>query len=142
MVKYLTAASGQGAVNYMFKEGSSLHDAINLRQTFTQHTQTFTYLGAKLCTLAAKEKFRPAFIFCVKTFIFCELLFLCTLVCCIVSNLLGSNPMVLTFCIFVSLSILIAVFAANQFGLIWWPSVFWSTNNIANLYNPPIGAMS
>ena len=99
-------------------------------------------LGAKLCILAAKEKFRPAFIFCVKTFIFCELLFLCTLVCCIVSNLLGSNPMVLTFCIFVSLSILIAVFAANQFGLIWWPSVFWSTNNIANLYNPPIGAMS
>ena len=58
MVKYLTAASGQGAVNYMFKEGSSLHDAINLRQTFTQHTQTFIYLGAKMCTLAAKEKLR------------------------------------------------------------------------------------
>ena len=37
---------------------------------------------------------------------------------------------------------LIAVFAANQLGLILWPSVFWSTSNIANLYNPPIGAMS
>ena len=56
----------QEAVNYMFKEGPSLHDSINLRQTFTQHTHTYTYyIGAKLCTLAAKEKFRPAFIFCV-----------------------------------------------------------------------------
>ena len=27
------------AVNYMFKERPSLHDSINLRQTFTQHTQ-------------------------------------------------------------------------------------------------------
>ena len=70
----------QEAVNYMFKEGPSLHDSINLRQTFTQHTHTYTHLGAKLCILVAKEKFRPAFIFC-------ELLFLCTFVCCIVSNL-------------------------------------------------------
>ena len=42
-IKKTSTSSGQEAVNYMFKEGSSLHDSINLRQTFTQHTHTYTY---------------------------------------------------------------------------------------------------
>ena len=115
-----------------------------MRQTFTQHTQTFTYLGAKLCTLAAKEKFRPAFIlFVVWQHSFSVNCYFCVLLFVALCQTYKAPIRWFSYIVFLYYWVfLIAVFAANQLGLILWPSVFWSTSNIANLYNPPIGAMS
>ena len=49
----------------------------------------------------------------------------------------SSSFVFLYYCVF-----LVVVFAPNQLGLISCPSLFRRTNNIANLHNPLIGAMT
>ena len=143
----------QEAVNYMFKEGPSLHDSINLRQTFTQHTHTYTYTWEQNCVylLQKRNLDRPSFFVCGQQIKFKIIwqhsfsvnCYFCVLLFVALCQTYKAPIRWFSFIVFLYCWVfLIAVFAANQLGLILWPSVFWSTSNIANLYNPPIGAMS